>query len=87
MGVTQNKDGQYGPVIQQLQSINISEPTIHSFYNEISDTVSSEAIGVYDGKANIVYWLYRNEETPSTQYDRILALDLGLGAFYPWNFP
>jgi hypothetical protein len=86
IGVAQNKDGQYGPVSQQLQSNNISEPTIHSFYNEISDTVRSEAIGVYDGKANIVYWLYRNEETPSTQYDRILALDLGLGAFYPWEF-
>lgn len=86
MGVTQTKDGQFGPVTSGLQSINMTEPTIHSFYNEISDSVRSEVQGVYDGKTNVVYWLYRSEDTPLTQYDRVLALDLSLGSFYPWKF-
>jgi hypothetical protein len=86
MGVTEKGQGQLSAVTSHLNSLNISEPVIHSFYNSISDAVRAEVIGAYDGKANVVYWLYRSEDMPARQFDRILALDLGLDAFYPWKF-
>ena len=83
MGVTQDK--QTFTSIASFAKTNISETTIQSFYDEISDASKTDVKAVYDPKNNCIYWLYREDETVS-QYDKVLILDLTLGSFYPWKF-
>jgi hypothetical protein len=85
MGVTQNQ-GQYGPIQGAFDKTNISETTIQSLYNDIPDDIRAVTKGVYDAKANTVMWLYRDEDTTASQYNKVLILDLTLQAFYPWTF-
>lgn len=86
MGMSHGTFGQMETVNVNLSSINMTEPVIHTFYHAIPDDVRAEVRGVYDAKANHIHWLYRNETTPSGQFDRMLTLDIGLGAFMPWEF-
>jgi hypothetical protein len=83
MGVTQNK-GQFTSIVS-FDKTNISEERIQSFYNAIPDTSRVDVKSVFDPKNNCIYWLYR-ESAGTAQYDKILILDLTLGAFYPWKF-
>jgi hypothetical protein len=85
LGLAQ-QSGMYGPIPGAFERTNISEDTIQSFYNAIPETIKMEAKGVYDAKANKVLWLYRDEDVVSSQYNRVLNLDLSLNAFYPWKF-
>lgn len=85
MGATQDK-GVYGPIQGSFTSTNISEETIQAFYNDIPNSVRAEAKGLFDPKANVAYWLYRDGDSVTTRYNRVLALDLTLKAFYPWKF-
>jgi hypothetical protein len=84
LGMSQ-QSGMYGPIPGAFERSNISEDTIQSFYDGISDTAKMQAKGLYDAKANKVLWLYRDSEVSSAQYNRVLNLDLSLNAFYPWK--
>lgn len=86
MGMSQ-KSGQFGTIDGAFDRTNVSEQTIQSFYtHDIPETSKRYAKGVYDPATNTVQWLFRSGETPSVYlYDRILNLDLTLGAFYPWT--
>ena len=84
MGATQS-NGMYGPIPGAFEKTNISEETIQSFYDAIPEDIRREVKGVYDPKANNIYWLYRDEDVSSKQYNRILVFDVALAAFYPWK--
>jgi hypothetical protein len=86
MGATQSM-GQYGPIPGKFESLNISQTSIQGFYNDIDETVMPEVKGVFDAKANTIYWLYRDvDDTVAFQYNRVLSYDLTLQAFVPWKF-
>lgn len=78
--------GMYGPIPGQFDKLNISESTIQTFYNNIPASARAEAKGVFDPKANVVAWLYRDEDIANYQYNKMLLFDLSLQAFYPWEF-
>lgn len=86
MGMSQ-KSGSFGATDGSFDHTNISEQTIQSFYNdEIPAIAKRYAKGVYDPATNSVQWLFRSGGTPGPYlYDRVLNLDLSLGAFYPWT--
>lgn len=85
MGMSQ-KSGLFGTVEGVFERTNISETTIQSFYNDLSDNAKRYAKGVYDPATNSVVWIFRNTNTPSSYfYDRVLTFDLTLSAFYPWT--
>jgi hypothetical protein len=83
MGVSQDKQ-QYTNT-SGFSKTNITEQTIQSYYNQISDAVREDVKAVYDPKNNCIYWLYR-EDAADGYYDKVLILDLTLGSFYPWKF-
>ena len=80
------KVGVFGPVEGSFDNQNISESTIQTFYNDISDDARKYVKAVYDPQTNIIQWLYRDETVTQTYgYNKILNLDLTLQAFYPWT--
>ncbi len=86
MGMSQ-KSGMFGTIEGAFDRTNVSEQTIQSFYNnDISAESKRYAKGAYDPATNSIQWLFRAGNTPGNYlYDRILNLDLSLGAFYPWT--
>ncbi len=69
-----------------LVEVNISRDTIQTFWNEISGDKKAFVQAEYDGKNDVVYWMYPNEdETIDYKLNRMLLLDVTLGAFYPWT--
>jgi hypothetical protein len=88
MAASQSNLGLYGPISGSqatTDKLNITEQTIQSYYNKISDDAREDVKGVFDPKRNCIYWLYR-ENASSTNYDKVLIFDAALGAFYPWKF-
>lgn len=57
---------------------NLTETTIQTFYNEISDTGISNSKGVFNPQTRKLFWLYGN----SNIKDRILVFDTRSSAFY-----
>lgn len=68
-----------------LQSV--SEQTIQTLYNEIPLVNKTFSKGVYDPATNTVQWLYNDANTHKYLYNKILVMDLTLGAFYTWTLP
>jgi hypothetical protein len=79
--------GFMGPVDNKFDRQNISETTIQTFYNdEISEASRPYVTGIYDPAANVIQWMYKSSDVGARyRYNRILNLDLTLGAFYPWS--
>ena len=86
MGMSQ-KTGMFGTVEGVFDRTNATEETIQSFYNHtIPEASKAFAKGVYDPATNTIQWIFKSGTTPSAyMYDRVLNLDLSLGAFYPWT--
>lgn len=85
VGMTQSM-GQFGPIPGTLDRTTISETTIQSLYNDIDTIVKQEVKGVFDPKANVVFWLFRDADVSPTQFNKVLIFDISLEAFYPWKF-
>jgi hypothetical protein len=85
MGAKQSS-GLYGPVPGKFDQLNISESTIQAYFNEISDEAKLEVKSVYDPKANVIAWMYRDSDVLATRYNNILFFNTSLEAFYPWKF-
>jgi len=71
-----------------LQPRNLTEQTIQTYYNDISDISKSRATGVYDTLNRKVRWLYNtlsgyNGVNYKNSYNKELIFDFVLGAFYP----
>ena len=65
---------------------NISRALINSFFIEISNERKAHAYGAYDPIERRIYWMYGNEaQTNDHRYDKVLILDIDLGAFIPWD--
>lgn len=72
-------------VTGQAKEQNISITTIQTFWDAIPETNKLKVIAEYDKLNKKIYWLYPNDaETVANKYNRILVLDITLGAFYPW---
>ena len=73
----------------KFQIQNLSQQTIQTFYDEIPTLCKQDAVGGYDNSTKKAYWLYRETEPTSElnryRFNRILVLDIRLGAFYPWK--
>ena len=70
---------------------NASDKNIKTFYQEIPTINKLYAEASYNATNKIVYWLYSNAETTTTEEgrynkDTVLALDLRLGAWYWFSF-
>ena len=80
------KQGLFGTVDGVFDKQNITEQTIQTFYNDISEDAKKYVKVVYDPQTNVIQWLYKNDTiTNNYFYNRILNLDLTLQAFYPWT--
>lgn len=65
---------------------NISRDTIQTFWNSLDGNAKASVVGEYDGLNDVVLWCHpNNDETTSFKINRILLLDVQLGAFYPWT--
>jgi hypothetical protein len=86
MGATQSM-GQYGPIPGKFESLNISQTSVQGLYDSILDSAKDYAKGVFDARANTIYWIYFDETTEGVlAYNRVLCYDLTLQAFVPWEF-
>ena len=66
-----------------MVAVNLSRDTIQTFWDDISPKEFVQ--GEYDGRNDRVVWLYSNDgEETDFKLNRILFLDVTLGAFYPW---
>lgn len=83
----QEKSGMYGPIAGAFDRSNITEQTIQTFYNNISEDAKNEAKGIFDAKNNRIMWMYADDDIDGrTRYNCVLIFDLALNAFYPWKF-
>lgn len=85
MGMEQSQ-GMFGPVASKFDKSSITEETIQSFYNDIENSIREETKAVFDPKANVIMWLFRDADLTSQQYNKVLIHDLTTSAFYPWKF-
>lgn len=69
---------------------SLTEKSIQSFFNSIPNQSKRYAKGAYNSKTKIVQWLFRSSLAFTVNdryaYDRVLCLDLNLGAFYYYTF-
>lgn len=70
----------------RLSSVNITEESIQTFFNEITLEAKKNAVGSYDPVNRRVSWLYNDEEGYDgilfrNRYNKELVLDIVLGAF------
>lgn len=69
-----------------LNAVNISLPTIQTFWLDILASKKAQVVASYDRTNNRVIWLYpSNTETIDYKLNELLVLDEPLQAFYPWT--
>lgn len=67
----------------------ISENTIQTFYNNISDIAKKYCLGRYLSRDKKIIWIYKDDGSPQTsnsQRNKYLEFDLTLRAFTPGKF-
>lgn len=70
-----------------LQTTNLSEKVINTFYNQIPLNKKRECVGVFDDLSKKIIWLYASsDDIDSHTYDKALIFDSRLGAFVPFQF-
>jgi hypothetical protein len=73
-----------------VQTQNVSNQTIKSFYNSIPAINKQYAEGSYNGTDNIVYWLFNNTTIDDTESryakNSVLAFDSRLQSWYWFSF-
>ena len=75
-------------VSQEYVAQNISERTVATYYLDIDSLAKLYTKGIYDPSTKVIKWFYADTQTDSLykhRYDKVLNLDLTLGAFYPWS--
>lgn len=90
MPVWWNEEGIY--LVEAGQSLTVksaTDTTIASFFKEIPSVSKRFATGDYDPLNQTIQWCYRSTKEFSLfvrqSYDRILCLNTGTGAFYPYT--
>lgn len=70
-----------------LNTTNISQKVINTFYNNIPLAQKRLSVGVYDDLSKRLIWLYASSTDVSDySYDRGLVFDARMGAFIPFTF-
>jgi hypothetical protein len=75
-----------GEVSQVTEGVDISQPTVQTFWEAIPGDQRNDAVGVFDDQNKRVFWLYGNDSVTQFKYNKVLILDIPLQAFYPWAF-
>ncbi len=74
------------PSSGKAQEQNLTIPTIQKFFDNIDGNAKQRCISTYDATNKKVHWFYPNNGTGDLhKKNRVLTLDLGLQAFYPWE--
>jgi hypothetical protein len=86
-GIYQISSGQIDDV---LTVDRVSRDRIQNFFDEISEAGRAYVRGWYDEYENRIFWFYNDTVGYDGidfrfQYNRVLALDLTLGAFFPYT--
>lgn len=66
-----------------LVAQNITQPTIQSLYNNISQFSKDRAVGCFDYTNNRIYWYYPTDERFPWSLDSCIVYDLNYNAFMP----
>jgi hypothetical protein len=70
-----------------LQTQNLSEQVINTFYNSIPLEKRRQVVGVYDDLSKRLIWLYASDSAINSQaYDRALVYDARMQAWIPFAF-
>lgn len=82
---------QSGQINDELTVTRLTEDTIQTFYDDISNAARAYVRGFYDDFNKKVYWFYNSSAsydgiTNRFNYNRALVFDLTLNAFYPFTF-
>ena len=77
---------QKGEVSLVTEGVDISQPTIQTFWDDIPGDQRNDAVGIFDTRDKRVFWLYGNDSTVQFKYNKVLVLDVPLRAFFPWGF-
>lgn len=81
------KDGIYVVAKNQFGDFtvqSVTESTIQTYYENISNEAKEECVGTYDTNAKKIRWLYNTgERFTTTSAPKELILDVALNAFYP----
>lgn len=67
---------------------SITQDTINSYFNNLTEYQKQTAKGIYDPASNKVFWMFENPRGSGqvkSEYYNFLILDLTLQAFTPWN--
>lgn len=74
------------PEQQTLTEVNISLPTIQTFFNNINPSKRAQVTSAYDAFNNRVGWFYpNNTEVIDGKMNNVLWFDEQLSAFFPWK--
>lgn len=74
------------PEQQTLTEVNISLPTIQTFFNDINPSKRAQVTAAYDAFNNRVGWFYpNNTEVVNYKLNNVLWFDEQLSAFFPWK--
>ena len=77
---------EFDKVTGQGSEINISLPTIQTFWDEIGTTAKDDVRAVYDAINKRIYWAWPDsDETVTAKLNNFLILDIPLQAFIPWT--
>lgn len=80
-----------GQIDDELQITRISQQTVQTFFDEIPAAARAYSRGFFDDFNKKIYWFYNDDPGYDGidfrfSYNKALALDLTLGAFYPLSF-
>lgn len=82
----QQASGQFGPIPGKFGNTNISEQTVQSLFNEISEINKPYVKACFDTRNNRILWLFDDRFNTPWAYNKVLLFDLTLQAFFPWEF-
>lgn len=69
-----------------VQTVDLSRPTIQSFWEDISGTSKEQVIAEFDSINKRVMWLYPTKGSATDfKYNELLIFDEVLEAFFPWT--
>lgn len=80
------KTGFFSFAMTNIEKSIISNNTIQSFYNQLTDLSRQTAKASYDPANNVIQWLIKSDTVATNIfYDRVLNYALNTKSFYPWT--
>lgn len=80
---------EYDSSYDSYKIVNVTLPTIKSFFLSIPTVNRKYVKSAYDALNNVVYWVYNDTSSLASSayytYNKVLAMNGYTGAFYPWT--